>query len=307
MKRLFTLLALCLSLFARAFPLDSPAFATLVQDSYREVPGAPPFRAWWEEAYRHAFGQTLQEALRRQAKAPPLQAATWAFQAIKRLLPRFSLEEGYEFAYAARKGERQCLLQAVLVQGLLEEAGFRAGVYMVYENPEGKRSNLGHAVAVLRLGNRDYLVDPSEPTPFPRHRGLLVATAQGLRFAEPQYGGDGAILAYRTREGTLTPTQVEPLPFAYVRSQFYYYRGEQAKGGVLRGPRSPQGLARSEAMLRKAVALAPENPLALYLLGLALGKEGKAGEAKEALRRAAALYQTYGWVPPGVEAALSKP
>ncbi|WP_243095617.1 hypothetical protein [Thermus thalpophilus] len=306
MRHLYALLLLSLSLVAWAFPLDSPAFATLVKDSYQEVPGAPPFRAWWDAAYRHAFGESLQEALHREAKAPPLEAATWAFQVIKRLLPRFSLEEGYEFAYAARKGERQCLLQAVLVQGLLEGAGFRAGVYMVYENPEGKRSNLGHAVAVLRLAGRDYLVDPSEPTPFPRHRGLLVVTAKGLRFAEPQYSGDGAILAYRTREGTLSPKEVEPLSFAYVRSQFYYYRGEQAKGGVLRGPRSPEGLARSEAMLRKAVALAPENPLAVYLLGLTLGKEGKESEAKAALLHAAALYQAYGWVPPGVEAALKR-
>ncbi len=289
---------------ALAFPLDTPAFATLVEDSYREVAGAPPFLPWWEGAFRHAFHEDFRTALNRKAQAPPLEAAAWTFRVIKRLLPRFSLEEGYEFAYAALKGERQCLLQAVLVQGMLSSMGLASGVYMVYENPEGKRSNLGHAVAVLRLGGRDYLVDPSEPTPFPKHRGLFVATPRGLRFAEPQYAPDGAILSYRTKEGTLTPDQVAPLPFPYVRSQFFYYRGEQAKGGVFRGPSTPKGLARSEAMLRKAVALAPGNPLAQYVLGLTLRKEGRLGEARAALERARGLYQVAGFVPPGVEAAL---
>ncbi|MEZ0321398.1 MAG: hypothetical protein ABWJ63_05690 [Thermus sp.] len=305
MTRVLAILPLALGLSAWAFSLKDPAFATLVQDSYREVQGAPPFLPWWESAYRRAFGESLEGAMARLAKAPPLEAAPWAFRVIKGLLPRFSLEEGYEFAYAARKGERQCLLQAVLVQGLLEGAGFRAGVYMVYENPEGKRSNLGHAVAVLRLGKRDYLVDPSEPTPFARHRGLFLVTPRGYRFAEPIYAEDGGILAYRVREGTLPPKAVQPLPFPYLRSQFYYYRGEQAKGGVLRGPRSEEGLARSEAMLRRAVALAPENPLAQHLLALTLLKEGRRAEARTLEAQALALYRDYGWVPPGVLATWS--
>ena len=152
--------------------------ALVVADSYREVQGAPPFMPWLEKAYAKAFSEPLEAALARQKE--PLAAARWAFTLVKRLLPHFSLEEGYEFAYAALKGERQCLLQSVLVQGLLEQAGFRAGVYMVWRNPEGKESNLGHAVAVLRLEGRNYLVDPSEPEPFARHLGLFVDTGAGF-------------------------------------------------------------------------------------------------------------------------------
>lgn len=289
---------------ALAFSLDSPGFAALVQDSYREVPGAPPFLLWWEGSYRKAFGEDLKGALLREAHAPPLGAATWAFRVIKRLLPHFSLQEGYEFAYAALKGERQCLLQAVLVQGLLEMAGWEAGIFMVYRNPKGQESNLGHAVAVLRLGERDYLVDPSEPTPFARHQGLFLVTARGYRFARPIYAPDGGIRMYQVKEGLLAPKDVKPLPYAYVRGQFYYYRGEQVPGGVLLGPRTEAGLARSEAMLRKAVALEAQNPLAQYLLGLTLRKEGRWPEAKARLLQALALYRADGWVPPGVYAAL---
>jgi len=280
--------------------------ATLVRGSHREVAGAPPFLPWWEEAFRRAFPEDVRSALNRQAHAPPLESAPWALRVIKRLLPRFRLEEGYEFAYAALKGERRCLLPAVLVQGMLSSMGLTSGVYTVYESPEGKRSNLGHAVAVLRLGKGDYLMDPSEPTPFPKHRGPFVATPKGLRFAEPQHAPDGAIVGYRTREGTLTPDPVAPLSFPYLRSQFYYYRGEQAKGGVFRGPSTPEGLPRSEAMLRKAVALAPENPLAQYVLGPTLRKEGRLEEARVTLERARRLYETAGFVPPGVEAALKR-
>lgn len=293
-----------LFLLALAFPLGSPAFQRLVEDSYAQVSGAPPFLPWLEEAYRQAFHEELSVGLRRQAQAPPLEAARWAFRLVKTLLPRFSLEEGYEFAYAAMRGERQCLLQATLVQGLLESMGFPSGVYMVWKNPEGQESNLGHAVAVLRLGEKDYLVDPSEPTPFPRHQGLFLLTAQGYRFAEPVYDREGGIRAYRVGGQVLLPKAVRPLPYAFVRSQFYYYRGEQAPGGVLRGPSRPQGLARSEAMLRQAVALDPKNPLAQYLLGLTLRKEGRAAEAKAQLQRAQALYRAYGHLPQGVVRAL---
>lgn len=307
-------LLLIVSPLALAFPLESPAFHRLVEDSYAQVPGAPPFLSWLKSAYRKGFSPSshgayagdLEKALRQLADRPPLEAATWAFQLVKRLLPRFSLEEGYEFAYAALKGERQCLLQATLVQGLLESMGFSAGIYMVWRNPQGQESNLGHAVAVLRLKGKDYLVDPSEPTPFPRHLGVFLSTREGYRFAEPIYAHDGAIVVYRIQGKKRLPDEVEPLPYAFVRSQFYYYRGEQARGGVLKPPRTPAGLARSEAMLRKAVALDPRNPLARYLLGLTLVKEGKGMEAKSLLFEAHALYRAYGHVPPSVVAILKR-
>ncbi|BDG25334.1 hypothetical protein TthSNM33_25280 (plasmid) [Thermus thermophilus] len=302
--RLLLVLAPWLGLAALAFPLKGEAFRTLVADSYKEVPGAPSFLPWLERAYAQAFGESLDRALKRQrAQGDPLETARWAFALVKRLLPRFSLEEGYEFAYAALEGKRQCLLQGVLVQGLLQEAGFPAGVYMVWKNPEGRESNLGHAVAVLRLKGRDYLVDPSEPEPFARHQGLFLVTKEGYRFAEPLFGPDGGIRAYRVGGGLLAPDQVAPLPYAFVRSQFYYYRGEQAKGGLWARRKTPEGLARSEAMFRQALALDPKNPLARYALGLLLVREGRP-EGKGYLREAYALYQAYGHVPQGPREAL---
>jgi hypothetical protein len=276
--------------------------ALVVADSYREVLRALPFMPWLEKAYAKAFSESLEAALARQKE--PLAAARWAFTLVKRLLPHFSLEEGYEFAYAALKGERQCLLQSVLVQGLLEQAGFRAGVYMVWRNPEGKESNLGHAVAVLRLEGRDYLVDPSEPEPFARHLGLFVDTRAGYRFAEPVYAQDGAIVGYRIGGQVLAPGLVQPLPFAFVRSQFYYYRGEQARGGLFRKPSTPEGLRRSLAMLEKASSLDPANPLALYALGLVKAKLHL--EARGDLERAYRLYLSYGHVPEGPKRAISR-
>lgn len=191
----------------------------------------------------------------------------------------------------------------MLVQGLLGQAGFHAGVYMVWRNPEGKESNLGHAVAVLRLEGRDYLVDPSEPEPFARHRGLFVATRMGYRFAKPVYAQDGAILGYRIGERVLAPGLIQPLPFAFVRSQFYYYRGEQAKGGLFRKPSTPEGLRRSLAMLERALDLDPANPLALYALGLVKAKLRL--DARRDLERAYQLYLSYGHVPDGPKRALS--
>lgn len=132
-------LLLLLPPLALSFPLESPAFHQLVEDSHAQVPGAPPFLPWLKPAYHKGFGPSShgayagdpEKALRQLADRPPLEAATWAFQVVKRLLPRFSLEEGYELAYAALKGERQCLLQDTLVQGLLESMGFTAGIFMV--------------------------------------------------------------------------------------------------------------------------------------------------------------------------------
>jgi len=77
---------------------------------------------------------------------------------------------------------------------------------MVWKNPEGRESNLGHAVAVLRLKGRDYLVDPSEPEPFARHQGLFRLAEGAYRFAEPLYGPDGGIQAYRV-DGRLLVSQ----------------------------------------------------------------------------------------------------
>src|SRR4029079_16762051 len=74
---------------------------------------------------------------------------------IKKVIPKFSLQHGFEFYQAKDLGERQCFLQSVLVSGLLQRAGIDSGVVMVYKNIAGEATNNGHAVAVARLTNGD--------------------------------------------------------------------------------------------------------------------------------------------------------
>ncbi|MER3536294.1 MAG: hypothetical protein C4301_02035 [Thermus sp.] len=302
MKRALWILAFLGSIegLGQSLVWDGEGLKTLIRDSYREVAGAPPFIPWFRSAFLRESRLALEAALLRWQKEGPVKAALEVHRMVKRLLPHFSLERGYEFAYAASRGERQCLLQSVLIAALLEKMGFSTGVYMVYQNPEGKESNLGHAVAVLKLGKEDLLVDASDPTPFVEHRGVFAQAGGVYRFLKPVYSEDHAILRYVDvgRGQTLKPEEVTPLPFSFVRSQFYYYRGEQTPGGFL-GPATPQGLARSEAFLRRAVALEPKNPLATYLLGLVLKKEGREEEAKALLRKALDLYGQAGYIPPG--------
>ncbi|GAA6751232.1 hypothetical protein Thermus77412_17610 [Thermus antranikianii] len=87
-----------------------------------------------------------------------------------------------------------------------------------------------------------------------------------------------------------TPSFLDWLKFAYRKGS------APSSLGSLKPPRTPTGLARSEAMLRKAVALDPRNPLARYLLGLTLAKEGRGMEAQSLLLEAHALYRAYGHV-----------
>jgi len=164
---------------------------------------------------------------------------------------------------------------------------------------------LGHAVAVLRLPQGDLLVDASDPTPFVEHRGLFARTTGGYRFLRPVYGSGHVISAYVDvgRGQSLKPREVAPLPFSFLRSQFYYYRGEQAPGGFLGRPPTPEGLARSEAYLRRALALEPQNPLATYVLGLVLRKAHREEEARPLLERAVKLYEKAGYLPPGPRSA----
>jgi tetratricopeptide (TPR) repeat protein len=311
-----------------AYAYGSEAFTQLALESYR-VTGAgslEPFYRWFEEAYARTPGlwpegggpslrQTL-EGRRREhegLKSPQQRArlerqtAAWVHRLIKTLIPRFSLERGYEFAYAVRYGERQCLLQSVLAAALLQRAGMEAGAVMVWKSPQGQVSNNGHVSAVLRLSDgRDLLVDASEPQPFPEHQGLFTwdGAARDYRFLEPLFAADHSIRAYRLvgsgRE--VPPSEVAPLSLRYLRSQFYYYRGERAPGGFI-GPSNPQGLAASARFLEEAVRLEPHNPLAVYVLGLVYRKQGQLEAARRQIRTGYQLYQRYGFIPEGPRAA----
>ncbi|MFC6659504.1 hypothetical protein [Deinococcus multiflagellatus] len=305
--------------------LGSPALRALTAESYARAGLQGDFGAWLAEAYRRSSvrlegAATLDAALT--ARRARLQAASgaererlaldtaaWAHRFLKAAIPRFSLERGFEFASVVQYGERQCLLQSTLLAGLLQGTGLRAGLVMVWKSQTGQESNLGHVTSVLRLPGGDVQVDASEPTPFARHQGLLGWVAGGWRFVAPQFQGD-RMVAYRLQgaAGEVKPEQFGTLSLGYLRSQYDYYRAERTPGGVLgtgTGRATPQGLATSEALLRRALREEPRNALAAGVLGTVLRKLGRTAQARAQYRAAGALYAAQGHTPAGVQANVA--
>jgi hypothetical protein len=221
---------------------------------------------------------------------------------VKKVIPRFSLDRGFEFRNVVRLGERQCFLQAVLIAGLLQRMGIDAGVVMVYRNPHGAASNNGHAVTLVKLaGGHDLLVDASEPEPFPHHRGLFVRKG-AYRYVEPAYDtGTDRIVSYRSTAGgeRIDPARLRMLDYGFIRSQFWYYRGERAEGALLSAHRTKTGLGAAARALRRSVSLCPENSLSTYMLGRVYLANGKSEKARGLFAQAYRLYSRFGWVPAG--------
>lgn len=304
-------------------------FRTLAAESYQLAGLKGDFQAWLSDAYVKggvplADGKTLDEALTKRkaqlqaAKTPAEKDAlaretgAWAHKFIKKVVPKFSLERGFEFASIVKTGERQCLLQSTIIAGLLQKAGLNAGLVMVWKSLSGQESNLGHVTSVLRLpsGAGDVQVDASEPEPFATHQGVLAWAGGAYRFLAPTFGKDGLITAYARTDGrgSVNPGALTFLSLNYVRSQFDYYRAERAFGGVLgtgTGKSTPAGLKTSENFLRKALQEEPRNALAANVLGTVLRKEGRDAEARAQYRTAAALYSAQGHVPAGMQANLN--
>lgn len=311
------------------YAYGSPAFTRLVADSMTANGGGRPqaFYAWMDKACRrHLRGkQTWVEALaqRRQEMeriADPrkkaqreMQIAAWLHQTVKTDIPHFSLDRGFEFINAMRRGERQCLLQSVIVAGMLQAMDADAGIVMVNRSLGGQTSNNGHVVCLLKRPDaRDVLVDCSDQTPFVRHQGLMAAqSATDLyRYIEPVYAvpNSGVIASYRTQgSGQTVPIGIlRPLDYSFVRSQFYFYRGERTPGGLLSPQKTAVGLAREARELRTAVEICPRNPLAVYMLGRVYLKQGQREPARAALRQAKGLYVRFGWTPQGLRDAYAE-
>lgn len=262
-----------LSLLLSAPSLAAPAFQSadlspggaaltgLAAESFRRTGVPGDLASWLDVAYLRAHrplagGATLSQALARrraQLQAAPTPAekdrlaretAAWAHALIKRAVPKFSLERGFELANFAASGERQCLSQSTVIAGLLQRAGLDAGLVMVWTSMTGQISNLGHVTSVLRLpsGAGDLEVDASEPQPFATHPGVLAWTGSGYRFLRATFGPGGLITAYTPvgQTGPLRPSQMQFLGLPYIRSQYSYYRAERAPGGVL-GTGTPPG------------------------------------------------------------------
>ena len=307
-----------------AYPYGSPHFTQLIEESFRENKAGEPrrFYEWFDKAYRnwryeHKPGPGIEDALKykrlqlagisdKAAKAAAQSAfAAWLHGFVKRAIPKFNLDTGFEFCNAMNRGERQCFLQSALIAGLLQKAGIDAGVVMVYRNPEGAPSNNGHAVTLIKMADgRDAVVDASHPEPFVRHLGLFVRSGADFVYVEPVYTRvPTRIQGYATTSGyrKLATSQVAPMGFNSVRSQFYYYRGERAKGGLLAKRPTADGLRLAERYLSTSVRLCPDNPLAVYMLGRVHQAQGKLSLAAKEFERAYQLYQRFGWVPQGAK------
>lgn len=304
-------------------------FQALAAESYRIMGVDGDFTAWLADAYVKggvplAGGQTLQGAL--SARRAELAAATtpeardrlardtagWAHRFIKKVVPRFSFERGFEFASIVKTGERQCLLQSTIIAALLQNAGLNAGLVMVWKSLSGQESNLGHVTSVLRLpsGAGDLQIDASEPQPVAAHQGILAWVSGDYRFLTPTFSAGDLITGYERADGrgAVPARALTFLTLKYVRSQFDYYRAERATGGILgtgTGHATEGGLKTSETYLRRALALEPRNALAASVLGSVLRREGRTLEAQQQYRKAAALYTTEGHVPPSMQGNLA--
>lgn len=233
-----------------------------------------------------------------------IETAAWLHKMIKGIIPKFSLDRGYEFYYVAQRGERQCYLQSVLITGLLQRMGINAGVVMVYKNITGEESNNGHAMVLLRLPNgRDITVDASEPVPFVEHKGLFVRMADYV-YVNPAYDPQThEIVHYNLASNgyKASPYKIHALDLGFIRSQFWYYRGERAQGGIVLTPKSPEGMEKAAKALRISVAFCPKNPLPVYMLGRVYYSQGKTEQSKAIFERADKLYSKFGWTPGGLK------
>ena len=312
---------------AQPYPFGSGQFAQFVNDSERVAPAAnaPDFQSWWRERFKQnphpdLPGVTLEAALEARGKLirtetdpnrrAQLESQTGAqlHALVKKLIPKFSLERGFEFTDTVMRLERQCLLQSVLIAGMLQRAGIDAGAVMVWKNQLGGISNLGHVVVVLkRSDGTDILIDASDPTPFMRHAGLFGLVNGKLQFVTPTFASDATITAYTTVKDSrsIKPLEFQTLSNAYLRSQFFYYRGERAIGGFMGLPSTPAGLEESAKFLRESIRLEPNNPLAQYVLGHVYRRLGRMDEARTQYMKGYGLYLEQGFVPQGPQEAMT--
>jgi len=231
-----------------------------------------------------------------------VEIAAQVHKLIKAIIPKFSLDRGFEFRNVMKTGERQCFLQSVLIAGLLQSMGVDAGVAMVYKNEQGQETNNGHAVTLVKLPNgRDILVDASEKEPFAQHKGLFVRCAD-YKYVDPVYENDSPKIRYyvsASENENQATSKVHPLDTAFLDSQFWYYRGERAVGGLLSAKRTKAGLAAAGHALRMGLRFSTNNPLSVYMLGRVYLAQGKSDEAREYIQKGYKLYERFGWIPEG--------
>jgi len=340
MKRLFIfLLIILVTNFVNAgllkdntsYPYKSNKFNILLEDSYKETTKvkASEFYLWMEDAYKNSsFHYPEKESLAfkdllnyqkeyliniissTDKKAEEeMKISAWFHRLIKTIIPKFSLSRGFEFSNVVKYGERQCFLQSVLIASLLQYIGIPAGVVMVYKNIKGEETNNGHAIVIVKLADKkDIIVDASDKEPFVKHQGLFMRVSNGnYLYVNPVYEENGAKILYYKEASSgkeIDVSNIKTLDFNFIRSQFYYYRGERVTGGLFEGRKSKEGLEQASKFLKKSINFCPQNPLAVYMLGIVLKAEGKTDEGLKLIGDAYKLYVQYGWVPQGVKDSL---
>lgn len=314
---------------AERYPYSSPAFTRFLADSCRRTGTGTPsqFYQWLEKAYRTqntgkpgssaTLAALLVSEKQKIARLPDanqktqreLAVATQLHRLVKKAMPNFSLQEGFEFTNSVSKGERQCLLQSVLLAGLLQAMKVDAGVVMINRSLTGTVSNNGHCAALIHLSNgQDVFLDASDPKPFVRHLGLF-GVESGYRFLTPVFQGATPRIVGYTVVGTggkIAPRQLRFLDAAFLRSQFDYYRGERTVGGLLSPPANWAGLEKEAALLRSSIKLCPQNPLPVYMLGRVYLREARPAPTKRWISQALTLYNRQGWTPSGALEAAAK-
>jgi tetratricopeptide (TPR) repeat protein len=302
-------------------PWGSKAFEAFVKDSYHVNGGdASGFFAYMDKMARNLFYASVSDILTREKRellksasakrqASEAEAARRIHAFVKKTIPKFSLDRGFEFYYTEKNGERQCFLQSVLVIAMLQKIGLHAGLAMVNANEKGEPSFNGHAVAVLHLSDgTDRLVDCSEPYPFATHQGLFLRDGKGTYvYVQPKYSRkDALIVGYRDlRTGKIIqPVKCQGVDENFLRSMFDYYRGERFVYGLLDPKATSKGLNRSLKFLLKSTRESNDNPLAWAMLGKTYERLGRTVEAMPCYRKAYDLGKAAGWVAPSVRQKL---
>jgi hypothetical protein len=299
---------------AGPYPYGGKTFDSFVTDSYGGSHGPGAFRKWLDERFRAVSpdvsrsggigGWLKARRARIRTSADEISLCRDVHAIVKKAIPRFSLDRGFEFRYTVQYGERQCFLQSVLIAGLLQDAGVNAGVVMVWINEKGQESNLGHAVTLVRLRDGSHIVvDASEQRPFATHQGLFALVGGKYAFLKPEYSkADQSITAWRRASGApVSSRAIGGLPVDFLRSQFEFYRGERAPGGLVADKPTREGLTASAAHFRKAVALCSRNPLAVFSLARTLEILGDTEASSRVKDTARALYRDAGWIPSSLQ------
>ncbi len=298
-------------------PYSSDAFSAYVNDSFRLNGGkADSFYAYIDQRAKLLYKARVSNILATEAKAMSkssktkrpsgeADAARHIHSLIKKTIPKFSLDRGFEFYYTVKNGERQCFLQSVIVVAMLQKLGLNAGVAMVNSNEKGQMSFNGHAVAILHQSDgTDRIVDCSEPYPFAAHQGLFLRDAKGAYcYVQPQYArNDALILGYKDlRSGKLVqPSKMQGPDANFLNSMFDYYRGERFVKGLLDPKATTKGLQGSLRFLNKSTQDSNDNPLAWAMLGRTYERLGQKVQSMPCYRKAFDLGKAAGWIAPNV-------